>query len=314
MEFFKKNITINFVNAKARKFNGYLSILLSILSLIGLWSQGLNLSLEFTGGVSVRVTLAQDLTINEINKRLQPYLKDVRSQFVSSTKEILIRSSQLKNVNHNSSDNTLLIKQHINTAFNSALKEIQQIEFVGSEVSNDLFEKGIVAILLSLLATTIYIAYRFERRFGISAIIGLLHDILIILGVFSWFKIKFDLATLAAILAVLGYSLNDTIVVFDRIRENFRKIRDKSTEYILNISIQQTLSRTIMTSLLTLLVVIALLLFAGDDLQGFAIALFIGILIGTYSSIYIASSVALLLKLNYTHMLPTHARHMNTDK
>src|SRR4029079_10116492 len=162
--------------------------------------------------------------------------------------------------------------------------EIRGTEFVGSEVGAQLVEQGGVAVLVSILATMIYIAFRFEYRLAVSAAVGLTHDAFLILGVFALFGFEFDLATLASILAVLGYSLNDTIVVFDRVRENFRKVRKGTPVEVMNLSINQTLSRTIMTSGLTLLVVVVLFFFGGETLRPFSLALIIGIVIGTYSS------------------------------
>ena len=176
--------------------------------------------------------------------------------------------------------------------------EVIRSEYVGADIGKQLVEKGSISIFIAVLAIMIYIAFRFEYRLAISAIIALCHDILIILGIFSLFRIDFDLSVLAAILAILGYSINDTVVIFDRIRENFRKVRNVSAIDIVNMSINQTLSRTIMTSFLTLLVVLVLLIFGGQSLFGFALALTIGIIIGTYSSIYIAGVLSIKMGLS----------------
>ena len=182
--------------------------------------------------------------------------------------------------------------------------EIRRTEFVGSEVGKELIERGGIAVLVSILATMIYIAFRFEYRLAVSAAIGLIHDAFIVLGIFSLFGFEFDLATLASILAVLGYSLNDTIVVFDRVRENFRKVRKGTPAEVMNLSINQTLSRTIMTSVMTLLVVLALLFFGGESLFGFSMALTIGIIVGTFSSIYVSGALALWLGLSRADLIP----------
>jgi preprotein translocase subunit SecF len=177
------------------------------------------------------------------------------------------------------------------------------MEFVGSEVGSQLVQQGLMAIVISILATMIYIAFRFEYRLAVSAAVGLLHDAILLLGIFSLFKFEFDLATLASVLAVLGYSLNDTIVVFDRVRENFRKVRKGTPVDIMNLSINQTLSRTIMTSLMTMLVVLALLFFGGESLFGFSMAFFVGILIGTFSSIYVSGALALWMGLSKADLM-----------
>lgn len=181
---------------------------------------------------------------------------------------------------------------------------VMRTDQVGSQVGSELMQKGVVAVLTAMLLTALYIGLRFEYRFALGAAVALAHDPILILGVFSLTGIEFDLQTLAAILAVIGYSLNDTIVVFDRVKENFIKVRNKTPIEIMNLSLNQTLSRTIMTSMLTLIVVVALLLFGGPSIFGFALALAIGILIGTYSSIYIAGSLAITLGLNKLDLMP----------
>jgi preprotein translocase subunit SecF len=173
--------------------------------------------------------------------------------------------------------------------------DVRRVDFVGPQVGEELTEDGGLAVLYALIAVLIYVSIRFEYRFSLGAVAALIHDVLITLGVFSILQLDFDLSVLAAILAVIGYSLNDTIVVFDRVRENFRKIRKKSAEEITNISINQTISRTLKTSLTTLLVLLSLFLLGGEVIHAFALALIIGVIVGTYSSIYVATTTALLL-------------------
>ena len=184
----------------------------------------------------------------------------------------------------------------------------QQVDFVGPQVGQELATKGALAILVSLLATMVYIAIRFEYRLAFSSAIALIHDPILILGIFAWFGIEFDLKALAGLLAVIGYSLNDTIVVFDRVRENFVKIRRSTPIEIMNISINQTLSRTIMTSLLTLFVVVALFVYGGETIHGFSLALIIGIVIGTYSSIYVAGALAVVMGLSSKDFISTNKK------
>jgi preprotein translocase subunit SecF len=182
--------------------------------------------------------------------------------------------------------------------------KVQQVDYIGPQVGQELATKGALAIVVALLGTMIYIALRFEFRFAVGSTVALIHDPVLILGVFSFFHIEFNLIALAAVLTVIGYSLNDTIVIFDRIRENFRKLRKSTPVEIVNQSINQTLSRTIMTSVLTLVVVLALFFLGGSVLHGFALAMIIGIIVGTYSSIYVAGSLALSLGLTRQHLLP----------
>jgi preprotein translocase subunit SecF len=233
---------------------------------------------------------------------------EAKLSFYGTTNDILIR------LGAKAGENTTEANQAIGEKVLKALQddkadqnnkvELRRVEFVGAEVGENLAQQGALAVIVALMATMIYIAFRFEFRFAISAAVALLHDPILILGIFAALQLEFDLATLAAILAVIGYSLNDTIVVYDRVRENFRKVRGQSTEEILNLSINQTLSRTLMTSALTLLVVLALFFFGGASLKGFSTAFTIGIVIGTYSSIYIAGALALMLGLKRQDLLP----------
>jgi preprotein translocase subunit SecF len=181
---------------------------------------------------------------------------------------------------------------------------VRRVDFVGPQVGEELREDGGLAVLYALIAILIYVSLRFEYRFSLGAVAALVHDVLITLGVFSILQLDFDLSVLAAILAVIGYSLNDTIVVFDRVRENFLRIRNKTPTQTINISINQTISRTLMTSLTTLLVLISLYIFGGSVIESFALALIIGILVGTYSSIYVASAAALMLGVSREDLLP----------
>jgi len=182
--------------------------------------------------------------------------------------------------------------------------KVVQVNYIGPQVGKEMASKGFLAILISLLGTMIYIAFRFDMRFAIGSTVALIHDPVIILGIFSFFRIEFNLISLAAVLTVIGYSLNDTIVIFDRVRENFRKFRKADVLEVMNQSINQTLSRTIMTSVLSLMVVLALYFLGGSLLHGFSLALIIGIIVGTYSSIYVAGSLSVALGLHRQHLVP----------
>lgn len=295
MEFFKTNSNVNFLGL--RKYTGMLSGLAILASIFIFVVKGLNYGIEFTGGAQVEVLFANPVDVKVINKTLEEKgYPGSKIQYIGSSSEVLIRF-------HDGVINEKSIMK-LESIFKESKGVIQKTEYVGSEVGHKLAEEGAVAVLIAILTTMIYIALRFEYRLAISAALGLAHDALIIIGVFSLLQIEFDLAALASVLAVIGYSLNDTIVVFDRLRENFRITRHGTVTEIVNLSLNQTLSRTIMTSFLTLLVVVALLLFGGDSLFGFSLALFIGITVGTYSSIYVASSLAIMLGLTRADMLP----------
>ena len=279
-----------------RHWTAALSILLFILSISSVAYYGLNKGLDFTGGTQIEVAFKETADL--------PKIRDVLSKAGFSDAVVLHYGTSTDvqiSIGTTDMGQTKLVNKVL-----AALPDAQKrrVDFVGPQVGTELATKGILAILVSMFATMIYIAMRFEYRFAVSAAVALVHDPLLILGIFSYLHIPFDLKVLAAILAVIGYSLNDTIVVFDRVRENFRKIRRATPMEIMNLSINQTLSRTIMTSALTLVVVIALFLYGGETIHGFALAFLIGIVVGTYSSIYVAGALAISLGLNSADMLP----------
>ena len=298
MELFHQEAKIDFM--KLRMAATIFSVVISILSIVFLATKGLNFGLDFTGGTQMELRYDKPVHFEKVREQLDEagYPGAKVTQY-GSTRDILVKISNRQKVSD----------QELGKQVVDALKahdpsiQLQRVEFVGSEVGERLAEQGGIAVLVALIATMFYIALRFEYRFGVSATVALLHDPIVILGIFSFFQIEFDLATLAAILAVIGYSLNDTIVVFDRVRENFRKVRKGTPAEIMNASINQTLSRTIMTSVLTLLVVVALYFFGGESLHGFSLALIIGIVIGTYSSIFIAGALALAMGLSRQDLL-----------
>jgi preprotein translocase subunit SecF len=307
MELFHRETKIDFMGI--RKITGFFSILLFVVSIFLLFTKGLNFALDFTGGTQLECRFSQPISLEEVRTKLSANgFPEAKLSFYGTTNDILIR------LGAKAGENTTEANQAIGEKVLKALQddkadqnnkvELRRVEFVGAEVGENLAQQGALAVIVALMATMIYIAFRFEFRFAISAAVALLHDPILILGIFAALQLEFDLATLAAILAVIGYSLNDTIVVYDRVRENFRKVRGQSTEEILNLSINQTLSRTLMTSALTLLVVLALFFFGGASLKGFSTAFTIGIVIGTYSSIYIAGALALMLGLKRQDLLP----------
>jgi len=310
MEFFKKETRIDFMGI--RFYTGIVIVVLWIISIGLLWTKGLNFGLDFTGGTQVEARFQTEVSPVDIRMQLEKEgFQGVRVQHYGSTQDILIRSKGESVVIDSVKDKAEpTSEQRLSTHIKKVLLdhypkvEIRRTEFVGSEVGSELVERGIIAVIVAVFGTMLYIIFRFEYRLAISAALGLVHDAFLIMGVFSLFGFEFDLAALASVLAVLGYSLNDTIVVFDRVRENFRKVRKGSPVEVMNLSINQTLSRTLMTSWMTLLVVLALLFFGGETLFGFSMAFFLGIIIGTFSSIYVSGAVALWLGLSRDDLLP----------
>ncbi|MBA2652494.1 MAG: protein translocase subunit SecF [Tatlockia sp.] len=303
MEFFNPNSNVDFMGA--RKWTALFSALIFAVSLIALFANGLKWGLDFTGGTQIEVTYpnqAADLTSIRDNLYKVGF-KEAQVVSYGTSRDVLISIAPHANL-----DQSLLVDK-VMEQLPGAVK--QRVDFVGPQVGQELATKGALAIIVSLLATMIYIAMRFEYRLAVSSAVALVHDPVLILGVFAMFGIEFDLKALAGLLAVIGYSLNDTIVVFDRVRENFKKIRRTSPLEIMNISINQTLSRTIMTSVLTLFVVVALFIYGGETIRGFSLALIIGIVVGTYSSIYVAGALAVVMGLDRKDFLPTQRKEID---
>jgi preprotein translocase subunit SecF len=305
MEFFKHNTQIDFM--AQRKWAALASVILFMLSLAALIVYGLNWGLDFTGGTQVQLHFPTAANVTEVREDLQKAgFDNAVAISYGTSQDVLVSLVPKKNknaalaLNADASKDELVndIKRILPTA------TVQQVEFIGPQVGQELATKGALAIVIALLGTMIYIALRFEFRFAVGSTIALIHDPVLILGIFAFLHLEFNLITLAAVLTVIGYSLNDTIVIFDRVRENFRKLRKATPVEVINQATNQTLSRTLMTSMLTLTVCLALFFLGGTMLHGFSLALIIGIVIGTYSSIYIAGSLALSLGLTRQHLLP----------
>jgi len=279
-----------------RKFALIFSSLLLIISIGSLVVNGLKLGIDFTGGTLVEVGYTESADLTLLRHTLEEKgFEDATVQHFGTTKDVLIRLKPQQGMSNAELSNQVI------TLLDSKTKQkatLRRVEFVGPQVGDELIEDGGLALLYSMFGILIYVAWRFEYKFSLGSVVALVHDVIITLGAFALFQLEFDLTVLAAILAVIGYSLNDTIVVYDRIRENFRNLRvDPATE-VMNISLNQTLSRTLMTSLTTILVLIALAVLGGEIIHNFAIALLIGVGIGTYSSIYVASPVVLALGIS----------------
>lgn len=291
MQLLSKITTINFIGA--RKIAAVFSVAIMAAGLYSLSTSGLNYGIDFSGGTKVEIIYPNDVSVVDLRATLQDsgYEESV-VQYFGSNKDILIRVP-LSEENSDADVSTRIVELLNGTS--AGIGEVRSVEFVGPTFGKELFEKGILALIYALIGVMIYVAFRFEWKFSLGSVVALIHDVVITVGLFSLLQLEFTLPVLAALLAVIGYSLNDTIVVFDRIRENFRRLRETDTEETMNVSINQTLPRTILTSLTTLLVLFALYIYGGDALNGFAATLIIGVLIGTYSSIFVASPTVLAL-------------------
>ena len=285
---------INFMGK--RKIAMVFSLLLIIASIGSLVTKGLNLGIDFTGGYLIEAGYQEDVNLDKVRASLaEAGFHDVQVQNFGTSKDIIVRIAPRADINKATiGDNVLEVL--LKTSDQQVT--MRRVEFVGPQVGDELRDDGGIALLVALGGILIYISMRFQLKSAVGAILALVHDVIITVGAFSLLQLEFDLTVLASILAVIGYSLNDTVVVLDRIRETFRSVRKTSAEDILNMSINQTLSRTLVTSLTTLLVLFALFYFGGEIIHGFATALIIGVVIGTYSSIYIASSTLMLMNIH----------------
>ncbi len=299
MQILNKETNIDFL--KLRKFAMVLSILLIVGSITSFFTKGLNYGLDFTGGTLIEVGYEQDADIPKIHDQLEAIdINGAVVQNFGSAKIVQIRMPQQDHIENAKVGDEVLAA--LRSDGETVTKRDQS--FVGPVIGEELKEKGGLAMIVALICIMIYVALRFEWKFSVGSVIALAHDVIIIIGFFSITAVEFDLTVLAALLAVIGYSLNDTIVVFDRIRENFLRMRKGSSEDVVNTSLNQTLSRTLMTSITTLLVLLALFFYGGQTIHSFAEALIVGVFIGTYSSIYVASPVALLLGVKKEDLMP----------
>lgn len=289
-----------------------LSGALIAIAFLSLAVRGLNLGVDFTGGYTIEAGYETAPDLNVIRSALSTaQLPDSAVQTFGSSTEILIRMAPKEGLADAASISTEVLQ--VLEDNDDGVVTMRRVEFVGPQVGEELREKGGLAILTALFGIIVYIWFRFEKKFSVGSVLALVHDVVITIGFFSLFQIEFDLTILAALLAVIGYSLNDTIVVFDRIRENFRLMRSGSPAEVMNVSINQTLSRTVITSLTTLLVLIALFVFGGKIINGFALALIIGVIVGTYSSIFVASTAVLRLGITKEDLMPVEKEGAELD-
>ena len=308
MQLLKDNLNFDFMGK--RKLALILSLILIIISIAAMVTRGLNLGIDFTGGTLVEVGYAESVELEPVRQALTSSgFDDAIVQHFGTAKDVLIRLP----VTDKDADKAALSNQVLESLVSTGAPEMRRVEFVGPQVGDELRDKGGLAMLYALIGILIYVALRFEWRFSLGSVAALIHDVILVVGFFAITQIEFDLTVLAALLAVIGYSLNDTIVVFDRIRENFRRLRKETSKGVINISINQTLSRTLMTSITTLLVLIALFVFGGEVIHSFSIALIVGVIVGTYSSIYVASSALLALDVSKEDLMQAEVENPNED-
>jgi preprotein translocase subunit SecF len=299
MQLFKSETHINFMGK--RKLAMMLSGLLIVIALGSLLVRGLSLGIDFTGGTLVEIGFPQAVELPAVREKLsEAGYADAVVQHFGTSRDVLIRLAPQEDLaSAELSDSVFEALQSLESSV-----DLRRVEFVGPQVGDELTEDGGLAMLYALIGILIYVGLRFEYRFALGAVVALIHDVVITIGLFSVLQVEFDLPVLAAVLAVIGYSLNDTIVVYDRIRENFRKIRKGESVDVINTSLNQTLARTLVTSLTTLLVLLALFIFGGEIIHGFAMALIIGVVVGTYSSIYVAGSTILMMGVSKADLMP----------
>lgn len=291
-----------------------LSAVMIIASFAGLWMKGLNFGIDFTGGTLIEVSYPTPIDLNDLRQDLADAdFEEAVAQHFGAAEDVLIRIAPRDGFNSAQLSNQVM--DALRAASEETI-ELRRVEFVGPQVGDELTEDGALAVLYALFGVLIYVALRFEWRFSLGSVAALVHDVVITLGVFAWTQLQFDLTVVAALLAVIGYSLNDTIVVFDRVRENFRIMREPDPVEITNISVNQMLARTIMTSVTTLLVLLALFFLGGEVINGFATALIVGVVVGTYSSTYIASAFALMLGVSKEDLMkePKEERDGEADE
>ena len=300
MDIIKSGTTINFMGQ--RKLAAAFSVVLIVLSIGSLSVRGLNFGLDFTGGTLIELSYSQAPELNSVRGTLTEIgFEEFTVQTFGSARDIVVRIPA-DDTGESGADLSTRVLEAL--AENNPDVDLRRVEFVGPQVGQELAEQGGLALLYALFGILIYVSLRFQWRFAVGAVVALIHDVLIVLGFLSLFKMSFDLTVVAAILAVIGYSLNDTIVVYDLLRENFRIKRKGTAVELTNLSINQMLGRTLMTSLTTMAVLIALFYFGGEIIHAFAYTLIMGVFVGTYSSIYVAGNAAIMLGVSKQDLMP----------
>ena len=298
--------TINFMGVRNIAFG--VTVLLTVLALFSWFHKGLNYGLDFTGGTLIELTYEKPADVTQVREELVKagYHEAIVQSFGATTDLLVRMPGEDPQLGHQ-------VAEALQKVGGDNPAAVKRVEFVGPQVGEELRDQGGLGMLMALVGIMIYLAFRFQWKFGVGAIVSLIHDVVVTVGILAYFQITFDLTVLAAVLAIIGYSLNDTIVVFDRVRENFRVLRKATLIENINISTTQPLLRPMATSISTLLAIAALMIFGGDNLWGFSLALFIGVLAGTYSSIYIANVVLIWLNLNSEDLIPPAATGKEVD-
>jgi preprotein translocase subunit SecF len=309
MKFLSHKTNIDFMSR--RKIALVFSAVLIVISITSLATRGLNFGLDFTGGTLIEVGYPSAPDTNEIREQLSNAGFDSLVQTFGTATDIVVRIPPT-DVEESSAELSTRVLAALSQGVEGEI-EMRRVEFVGPQVGDELKEQGILAVIYAMVGVFLYVMFRFQWRFSVGAVAALMHDIIISMGILSFLQIEFDLTVVAAILAVVGYSLNDTIVLFDRIRENFPRYRKRQPIEVVNTSINETLSRTLMTSTTTLMVLVALFYFGGEIIHGFAFTLIIGVVVGTYSSIYVASTTLLLLGVSKLDLMEVEKEGATLD-
>ncbi len=292
LKLIKDHTTIDFLGRTRRRIALTISVILVVASLVAVATRGLNFGIDFTGGVLLEVGYQQPANLDAVRASLEAAgYDDALVQRFGADTDVLVRLPPQGDADPAEIRRSL----QASLGVDGTSVDLRRVEFVSPQIGKELTEDGALAMIFALLMIFAYVMFRFQWKFAAGAVVALVHDVVITVGFFAIFRLSFDLTVVAAILAVVGYSLNDTVVVFDRIRENFFKLRGKSAEEAMNVSVNETLSRTLITGITTLLVLAGLLFFGGESIAPFSIALIVGIVVGTYSSIYTASATALVL-------------------
>ena len=311
MRFLNRNTNIDFIGK--RKVAFLVSAILIVLSIASLATRGLNFGLDFTGGALIEVAYSEAPDMEAVRDSLrQAGIDDAQATTFGLDTEIVVRIPP-RSEEESTAELSTVVLQALQQGFEGEI-EMRRVEFVGPQVGEELTEQGILAVVYALIGIFLYVMMRFQWRFSVGAVTALVHDVIITMGIISVIHVEFDLTVVAALLAVIGYSLNDTIVLFDRIRENFPKLRNQKPIEVVNTSVNQTLSRTLMTSLTTLLVLVALFVFGGEIIHAFAFTLIVGVLVGTYSSIYVASTTLLELGVSKFDLLQVEKEGAAVDE
>jgi len=311
MRILNRKTRIDFMGQRKMAFT--LSAILMALSIGSLATRGLNFGLDFTGGMLIEVSYPSAPRISEVRANLgDAGLDDAVVQTFGTAMDIVVRIPPRSEEESDAELSTIILKA-LQVGIEGDIV-MRRVEFVGPQVGDELAEQGILAVVYAMIGIFLYVMFRFQWRFSVGAVAALIHDVVISMGILSAVNVEFDLTVVAALLAVIGYSLNDTIVLFDRIRENFPRLRKRTPLEVVNTSVNETLARTLMTSMTTLLVLFALFIFGGDIIHSFAFTLIVGVLVGTYSSIFVASTVLLRLGVSKYDLLQVEKEGATADR